>query len=169
MRVQALAGNKADALRTYHTCATLLEKELGVVPDKITRDLYERLLRVGSAVETATTITPETAITPFVGRVAEWNQSKQVWQTAVRGRARMVLISGEAGIGKSRLATELLQWAGRQGIITATTRSYEAEGELAYAPLLTWLRTPVLQTAWKKLSHVMLTELARLLPELLVE
>ena len=59
MRVQALAGNKAGALRTFHTCATLLEKELGVVPDEPTRDLYERLLRVDAAVEptTPTTLT----------------------------------------------------------------------------------------------------------------
>ncbi|MCA9874384.1 MAG: AAA family ATPase [Anaerolineales bacterium] len=169
MRVQSLAGNKAAALRTYHTCATLLEKELGVVPDKTTRDLYERLLQWGTAATPAAPIIPETANIPFVGRVSEWKQLKQAWQTAVRGRACMVLISGEAGIGKSRLAAELLQWANQQGIITATTRSYEAEGELTYGPLLTWLRAPFLRAFWNKLDDVVLTELARLLPELLVE
>ena len=56
MRVQSLAGNKAAALRTYHTCATLLEKELGVVPDKTTRDLYERLLQWGTAATPAAPI-----------------------------------------------------------------------------------------------------------------
>ena len=169
MRVQALAGNKAGALRTFHTCATLLEKELGVTPDRSTRDLYERLLRVDSAIEPATPTTSETASIPLVGREVEWNQLKQAWQMAARGRAGMVLISGEAGIGKSRLAAELLQWANRLGIITATTRSYGAEGKLSYGPLLAWLRTPVLKTAWEKLDDVVLTELARLLPEILVE
>jgi len=169
MRVQALAGNKAGALRTFHTCATRLEKELSVVPDKSTRDLYERLLRVDSAVEPKQPTASETASIPFVGRGIEWNQLKQSWQRAARGFASMVLINGEAGIGKSRLAAELLQWANRQGIITATTRSYEAEGKLSYGPLLTWLRTDVLKTAWEKLDDVVLTELARLLPEILVE
>ena len=169
MRVQALAGNKAGALRTFHTCATLLEKELGVVPDKSTRDLYERLLRVDSAVEPNPPTTSETASIPFVGRDEEWDLLKQAWQRAARGHANMVLISGEAGIGKSRLAAELLQWANRQGIITATTRSYEAEGKLSYGPLLTWLRTSALKTAWEKLDDIVLTELARLLPDMLVE
>jgi len=169
MRVQALAGNKAGALRTFHTCATQLKKELGVVPDKSTRDLYERLLRVDSAVEPTTPKTSETASIPFVGRVVEWDQLKQAWRRAARGRTSMVLISGEAGIGKSRLAAELLQWANRQGIITASTRSYEAEGKLSYGPLLAWLRTSVLKNAWEKLDDVVLTELARLMPEILVE
>jgi hypothetical protein len=62
-----------------------------------------------------------------------------------------------------------LKWAQRQGIAAATTRSYEAEGELAYAPLLTWLRAPLLQAAWNKLDDAALSEVARLLPELLVE
>lgn len=169
MRVQALNGEKADAVRTYHTCATLLEKELGVTPDSATRTLYKQLIEVGIDPEPMATSKPETAVPPLIGRDDEWNQLKRVWQTAVRGRASMILISGEAGIGKSRLAAELRQWAQRQGIDTVTTRSYEAEGELTYAPLLAWLRTPVLQTAWKKLDDVTLTELTRLLPELLVE
>lgn len=169
MRLQALSGGKADALRTYHTCATLLEQELGVTPDEATHALYEQLLHAGFDLAPAPTTEPETAFTPLVGRDEEWSQLKYAWHTAVRGRNSMVLISGEAGTGKSRLAAELLQWAQRQGIAAATTRSYEAEGELAYGPVLTWLRTPVLQAAWKKLDDVTLTELARLLPELLVE
>jgi DNA-binding SARP family transcriptional activator len=169
MRLQALSGGKADALRTYHTCATLLEQELDVTPDKTTRALYEQLLQAGLEPEPAPAAKPETAITVLVGRDEEWDQLKRAWQTAARGRTSFVLISGEAGTGKSRLAAELLKWAQRQGIATVTTRSYEAEGELAYAPLLTWLRSPLLQAAWNKLDDAALSELARLLPELLVE
>lgn len=129
MRLQALSGGKADALRTYHTCATLLEQELGVTPDEATHALYEQLLHAGFDLAPAPTTEPETAITPLVGRDEEWSQLKYAWQMAARGRTSMVLISGEAGTGKSRLAAELLQWAQRQGIAAATTRSYEAEGD----------------------------------------
>ena len=75
----------------------------------------------------------------------------------------MALIAGEAGIGKTRLAEELEGWADRQGILTANARGYAAEGELPYAPVAAWLRArplPPLEPVW-------LTELARLLPELL--
>ncbi|HMN30743.1 MAG TPA: hypothetical protein PKE45_21500, partial [Caldilineaceae bacterium] len=77
--------------------------------------------------------------------------------------------SGEAGIGKTRLAEELATWAGRQGIRTARTRAYAAEGALAYAPVAEWLRTDALRAGWHRLDAVWLTELARILPELLVE
>ena len=169
MHIQALNGEKVAALRTYHTCANILEKELGVAPDDATRELYERLLHAGLGGDVAAVTKPETAVTALVGRKNEMNQLKTAWQTTINGRASMVLISGEAGIGKTRLAAELLEWAKRQGIATAATRSYEAEGELAYAPVVSWLRAPLLQAAWAKLPDLQLVELARLLPEILVE
>lgn len=42
----------------------------------------------------------------------------------------MVIISGEAGIGKSRLAEEMVVWAEQQGILTARARVYGVEGQL---------------------------------------
>ena len=50
------------------------------------------------------------------------------------------MIAGEAGVGKTRLAEELLAWAGQRKAITARTRAYAAEGRLAYAPVSEWLR-----------------------------
>ena len=52
-----------------------------------------------------------------------------------------MLVTGEAGIGKSRLAEELLSWADGQGITVARTRSYAAEGQLSLAPAADWLRS----------------------------
>ena len=48
---------------------------------------------------------------------------------------RISSFSGEAGIGKTRIAEELLNWVERQGIATAIARCYATEGELAYAPV----------------------------------
>ena len=72
-------------------------------------------------------------------------------------------VSGEAGIGKSRLAEELVEWIGRQGIAALVARCYPTGGELAYAPIVTWLRSqpqPPPAAPW-------LRELARLMPEIL--
>ena len=53
----------------------------------------------------------------------------------------MVFVAGEAGIGKTRLAEELLLHVQRQGHVAVRARAYALEGRLAYAPLADWLRT----------------------------
>lgn len=162
MRLHALNGDRAAALYAYHTCVTVLRRELGVPPDVATRALHERLLNADAAV-TAPPAQHVAARFPLVGRTAEWTQLQAAWRSAAGGRPQMALIAGEAGSGKTRLVEELAAWASRQGILTAGARSYAAEGELPYAPVATWLRgrpLPSLEPVW-------LTELARLLPEIL--
>ncbi|MFQ5593396.1 MAG: BTAD domain-containing putative transcriptional regulator, partial [Anaerolineae bacterium] len=170
MRLHALSGDRAGALRAYHTCVTTLQRDLEVEPSPATREMYERLLNVESPMEAGTR--PPVALIaspPLVGRHREWQQLQKAWRRAVRGHAQLVLVAGEAGIGKSRLAEDLIDWAERQGITTASTRSYAAEGALAYAPVAAWLRTDTLHAALPALEDVWLTEVARVLPELLSE
>jgi transcriptional regulator with XRE-family HTH domain/tetratricopeptide (TPR) repeat protein len=112
--------------------------------------------------------TPGEAIT-LVGRTQEWAQLQAAWRAATEGRTQVMLLAGEAGIGKTRLAEELTRWVARQVIATATARCYAAEGALAYAPVTAWLRSDALRPALSRLDTVWLTEVARLLPELLVE
>jgi hypothetical protein len=80
-----------------------------------------------------------------------------------------VLLAGEAGIGKTRLAEELLEWGQRQGIATASARCYATEGGLAYGPVAAWLRSPALRESLASLDDIWLSEMSRLLPELLAE
>ncbi|HEU5424229.1 MAG TPA: BTAD domain-containing putative transcriptional regulator, partial [Nitrolancea sp.] len=129
MRLHALNGQRASALRAYRAYAARLEEEFGVEPDPDTRALYQQLLTADTAV-TPPVVLP--GITPLVGRVAEWGQLLRAWRVSVQGHGQLALIEGEAGIGKSRLAEELRTWASRQGIATAAARSYAAEGEHVY-------------------------------------
>jgi hypothetical protein len=76
-------------------------------------------------------------------------------------------VTGEAGIGKSRLAEELVTWAYQQGVGVAKTRSYAAEGQLSLAPATDWLRSDVLRPHLARLDMVWRTEVSRILPELL--
>ncbi len=103
----------------------------------------------------------------LVGRQHEWQTFQATWDTASSGHPHFIAISGEAGIGKSRLAEEMLDWARQQGIVTAHAHSYAAEGRLAYAPVIEWLHTEPLRTLLRQLDNTWLTEVARLLPELL--
>lgn len=170
MRLYSLCGDRARALRVYHTCATVLERELGVEPSSATRDAYAALLSLESTVEVLGA-RPAVLATewPLIGRRAEWDRAVGAWHAAVGGQARFLVVIGEAGIGKTRLVQELEIWCARQGIATARTRSYAAEGSLAYAPVVEWLRSESLRTGLAKLSDVWLTEVARLLPELLTD
>ncbi|HMN30166.1 MAG TPA: BTAD domain-containing putative transcriptional regulator, partial [Caldilineaceae bacterium] len=170
MRLHALNGDRAAALQVYHTCVGVLQRELGVEPAAETHADYERLLqdKIPNPPRKQSPA-PALARSPFVGRQAEWQRLQELWREVLRGHARFLLIAGEAGIGKTRLAEELLEWAGKQGITTAHARAFAAEGSLAYAPLIEWLRTPALRSAMMGLENAWLIELARLLPELLAE
>jgi predicted ATPase len=103
----------------------------------------------------------------FVGRRHEWEQLQTAWQQASSGKPRFALLTGEAGIGKSRLAEELLTWAGRQGVAVARTRAYAAEGQLALAPVSDILRSEGIRPHLARLDAVWRTEVVRILPEIL--
>jgi DNA-binding SARP family transcriptional activator len=163
MRLHALSGDRAGALRVYHTCATTLQQELGALPGAALRSVYEQLIAAD-----APAVEREAAVgTPLVGRDAAWRRMQAAWQTAATGRPLLLLLAGEAGIGKTRLAEELLRWATRQGVIAAMAHCYPAEGMLAYAPVVSWLRADTLRPRLRQLNPSWLVELGRLDPELL--
>lgn len=166
MRLHALRGDRTAALHVYRACASVLASELGVEPDDTTRAAYRRLLKAEAPVQQNLS---RTSTPPLVGRHAERLRVLQAWQASEQGRAQLVLIRGEAGIGKTRLAEELAEWCVQQGIAAARTRSYAAEGRLAYAPVIDWLRSDALRPALAQLETPWLVEAARLLPELAVD
>ncbi|MGS0684778.1 ATP-binding protein [Nakamurella sp. GG22] len=165
MRLHSARGDRARALRVYHACTSTLERELGVAPSAATRQAYEALV----ATEKPGAATPALVASPFVGRSRERAQLTSVWKAAESGRASLVLVSGEAGIGKTRLVEDLRGWCARRGAATARARSYAAEGALAYGPITAWLRSAALRGVLPALPRPHLVELARLLPELLAE
>lgn len=174
MRLHLRKGDRASAVRIYHQCCAMLQQELGVEPSAATRDAYQYLLNQETPESTEPLSSqvqarpPTVAVaTPLVGRSREWAQVQATWQRAIAGYAQLLLIQGEAGIGKSRLAEELLLFCESQGRITARTRCYAAEGRLAYAPITDWLRILAEPMSLRTLEAVWLSELTRLLPELL--
>lgn len=166
MQLYALQGDRATALRVYHNCATILVRELGVEPGPVTQGIYERLLNLE---ETQPAIAPRRTAAPLIGRQAAWETLQAAWQQSQRGHPRLVLLIGEAGIGKTRLAEEFLDWAARQGVVTGTAHCYAAGGRFALAPVQEWLRAPVFQKNRQTVAAVWRSEAARLLPELLTE
>ncbi|WP_188904516.1 ATP-binding protein [Deinococcus aerophilus] len=161
MRLHLAEGNGAAARQTYDRCAAVLKAELGVEPGPVVQAVCTAAQ--DSALGTPPTLPGEG---PLIGRREEWRRMLRVWQRASAGAAQVLLIAGEAGIGKTRLAEALLALAGTQGARVARTRSYAAEGRLAYAPIGDWLRSPALQAGLGRLGEPWHSELGRLLPEL---
>jgi tetratricopeptide (TPR) repeat protein len=107
--------------------------------------------------------------TPLIGRDAEWLLLEEALTAATAEQGRVVVITGEAGVGKSRLATEIAAEAARGGALVLTSRCQETDRILAFAPWVEAIRgagiarDPVLLAA---LDARYRQELARLLPEL---
>ena len=160
MRLHALKGDRAGVVRAFHTCTTILQKELEIEPSQVTREEYEHLLNI----EHPDFYTP--ARPPkIIGRNVKWSQLTEVWLKSIEGTPQWAILSGEKGIGKTRLAEELLSWAASQGIKTAKTQCYPNEKKQAYKPVVTLLNNRNLPP----LNANRLTELARLLPEIMTQ
>lgn len=118
MTAHVAAGNRAEALRAYERCRRLLADELGVDPAPETQQVYLQLLadppavtpdHAAAAPAAPVRLPPALDVVrawPFVGRAEERVVITEAWRTAVAGRAGLVTVSGEPGIGKTRFAAE---------------------------------------------------------------
>jgi DNA-binding SARP family transcriptional activator/tetratricopeptide (TPR) repeat protein len=163
MRLHTLNGDRASALRVYHSCVSALQSELGTQPGTALHKAYERLLMT----EEDSPLSELSAAVPLVGRDREWKRMQATWQVVASGQSRLLILWGEAGIGKTHLAETFLNWAKRQGSMTAIARCYAAEGNLAYAPVTSLLRSEALRPSLMRLNAEWLSEIARLEPDLL--
>ena len=160
MRLHALRDDRAGALQVYHNCVTVLKRELDIEPSAEIKSLYEQLIQTKEAGKENV---PEGR--RLIGRKQEWIQLRSAWGAAAKGKPTFFVILGEAGIGKTRLAEELMGWTRRQGIRTASAQCYPAEGNLPFAPVIAWLRSEEIRDEIENLEPLWKMELARLMPE----
>jgi predicted ATPase len=107
-------------------------------------------------------------LAPFVGRAAERDALERAWKQAEQGGLRVVLVAGEPGIGKTRLATEIGLHAHRQGGVVLLGRCDE-DLAVPYQPFVETLRHLVAVCPEEVLAAGLDErggELTRLLPEL---
>jgi hypothetical protein len=166
VRLQAATGDRAGAVSTYHHCASVLERELGVEPDVATHQAFQRLMASARPPLTAGALSSRlgTADTLLFGRAGELAVLQQTWAAAAAGRSGLVFIRGGAGVGKTRLVAEIAALARQQGAVVASTQCFGTVGRLALAPVADWLRHEAIQAATANLSPAWRDEVGRLLP-----
>ncbi len=191
MDALAARGNVAEGMRVFERLRTLLRDELGTAPSRDAISAYERLLRPGS---TPATLEPQSEVStsidlpaelraraeaPLVGRQRELSELARVWDIARNGRGgssssrvhrggRIMILSGDAGIGKTSLAAELARRAHDDGGVVLAGSAPE-EALAPYQPFLEALRHYFATAPEVELRAAVSEygpELARLVPEL---
>jgi DNA-binding SARP family transcriptional activator/Tfp pilus assembly protein PilF len=178
IRLHATSGDRAAALLQYRDCVRTLSRELGVPPLAETTELYQQINRgtyeptraSGGGPPASPPVATAPEPPPFVGRAEDLRRLRAVYD-AVRDDGRVVLVEGEAGIGKTRLVEELLSSVRAQGGRVVSGRAYEDEAGLAYAPVVAAFRDRLHDADdWRAhTAAAALAEAARLVPELRVE
>ena len=137
-------GRQVEALEVYRDARRVLGEELGLEPSRSLRDLERAILSQDSSLDPelveVVAEAGESAAGAFVGRRAELDDLVAALDEALRGRGRLVLLAGDPGIGKSRLADELIRRARERGADILVGRCWEAGGAPAYWPWVQSLR-----------------------------
>src|SRR3989475_2479064 len=106
--------------------------------------------------------------TPYVGREAERAELRRLMERAIAGHGSIVLIRGEPGVGKTRLAQELVLEARKHGMFDSTGRCYEMEGAPPYIPYIEMLQQSLRRgpAGFRTALGENAGEIAKILPEL---
>jgi DNA-binding SARP family transcriptional activator len=178
MRAHFAAGERGQALVTYDACSAMLAAELGVEPEPDTAALAERIRTqappVHSHIRRAAPRPhrPDTSVAflenLFAGRTSEYEALVKCYGRAAAGQPQLVVLRGEAGIGKTRLARKFLAWASAQGAELLQGSAFESGSHLPFQPLVEALRLRLEDDNLPKdlLDEVRLSPLSQLLPEL---
>jgi DNA-binding SARP family transcriptional activator len=137
MRAHDAAGDSAQALMVYERLRRTLVVELGTDPAPQTRAVHLAILRERPPYPLRSVPKSVPVTYPvLVGRDAEVARIEQAWKAATAGEMSALVIAGEAGIGKSRLAAEAIRMAESTGGLIMRAQCYEAERSLFLQPIV---------------------------------
>lgn len=163
IRLHYLAGDRAAALLAFDRCEQLLKDELGAKPSDETLALLATIQR-SNAVATRPhgarlpARVPAAMLRPprLIGRDSAWRALHDAWDAG-----RLAVVTGEGGMGKSRLVGDFARARGRTLVVSARP----GDERVVYASMSRLLRALPAE-AFRALDAPLQATLARLLPEL---
>ena len=156
-------GQYQEARQYYSSVAKILIDELDAQPSQQLISIYRQIQR--RRLSTFQSSQPDWRIlasvhTPFVGRQSEFTQLQNVMETGGG-----CIVSGESGLGKSRLVQEFCElFANDRRIFVTHCRP--AEINLPFQPVIELLRNQISSAEWQNLQSIWTEPLALLIPEL---
>lgn len=175
MAAYAAFGDRSAAIRQYQQCVQVLDDELAAEPLPETTRLYEDILqgRGVTPVEIHLPPAPAPVVTdlqslPLVGRDRELADIAAEWEICRGGSSRLVVVTGPAGMGKTRLVGEAAACIPGPDVKVITGNCYAMEAGTPYQLIADLMRKAAHRVV-DRLSPVMRTDLASLVPGLMKE
>ena len=172
LAVRYESGDTAGALAEYERFAKRLRDELSIAPMPETVAVRQSILR-NEAVPGSLDLPrrpeesglPAISLLPFVGRRRELAALQAAWARAARGAGTVLLLGGEAGVGKTRLTAELARTVQAEGgrVFVGTTAAQEST---PYQAIVEALRSGLPLLLARPPDAARSAALARVLPEL---
>jgi DNA-binding SARP family transcriptional activator/tetratricopeptide (TPR) repeat protein len=151
----ARANDRSGAIRQYRELVALFDRELGVAPLRETTELYDAIREGQLAPGTtpaapspyaepgqtagSSTVGASSRVVPLIGREREVAMIGSAWRDSAPD-GRIVIIEGEAGIGKTRIGETVASAISGEGGVVLAARGYPGEGAIAYGPIAELLR-----------------------------
>ncbi len=171
MEVLYLSGDRGAALARFAEYRERLTREVACEPSASLGELARRI-EADRSVEIRESVSEKLDPRPLsfecglVGREAHWQTLLNSWNVVTAGSGQVILIEGEGGLGKTRLAEEFLHWATAKGATILRGRGYDPTAGIPYVPLVDALRGVLDAPGLAGTAPEWLTEATRFIPEL---
>ena len=175
MEARAWVGDRSNALKVFGRYEARLRDDLGAKPSvslvRVAHLLREGRVAARTDADSAAHDPPLRPEKPFraehlVGREAEFAVLYDAWLAVRRRDPRIVVITGDPGIGKTTLTNAFAATCQMEGAVVARAQAYEAERELPFGVLAELVRQLTVQRAIGPADPEALSELGRVAPEI---
>ncbi|MBB6217551.1 DNA-binding SARP family transcriptional activator [Anaerosolibacter carboniphilus] len=149
MHVYRKMGKYEKSIENYERLSSLLNRELAVAPDLKTIELYEDIMGERAQKQESEKYQEEDF---FYGRRNELNWLQDYYYRFIKEKkGKCILLSGDAGIGKSKLLERFLQCIDRQKLCVLSTQCYQAEENYLLKP---WYEIFIQLSKWLEREHI---------------
>jgi len=134
-RIRAMAhlGGRWRALEEWKQIRDRFIRDIGIIPRQLRLNVVQAIAECGDQDDAALQEDDSRSSPRFVGRTEQFNRLRSAWNAVLSGDLRIVVVRGEAGIGKSRFCYQFLRLAAIQGARCFEGRCYSTESSIPFS------------------------------------